>query len=115
MFQKYKCLLSLDAYNQLNHLSTDFIHDQINKLKQTNILIKSEICNILMGEMRKAYKILVGKLEGKRLFGRPSHRWGVNIKMDLKEIGCECVVCIYHAQGRGRWWVLVNAVINLLV
>jgi len=28
-----------------------------------------------MGEMRDAYKILVGKLEGKRLVGRPKRRW----------------------------------------
>jgi hypothetical protein len=33
-----------------------------------------------MGEMRIAYKILVGHLEGKRLFGGPRHRWEDNIK-----------------------------------
>jgi hypothetical protein len=38
-------------------------------------------------EVRNAYKILVGKPEGKRLFGRPRrHRWEVNIKMDLMEM-----------------------------
>jgi hypothetical protein len=36
-----------------------------------------------MGEMRKAYSILVGKPEGKRLLGRPRHRWEVNIRMGL--------------------------------
>jgi hypothetical protein len=30
----------------------------------------------------------VGKLEGKRLLGSPRCRWEVNIKMDLKEVGC---------------------------
>jgi hypothetical protein len=34
-----------------------------------------------MGEMRNAYSILVGKLEGKRLFGIPWHRSGGNIKI----------------------------------
>jgi hypothetical protein len=29
-----------------------------------------------MGEMRNAYKILVGKPEGKRPLGRPKRRWG---------------------------------------
>jgi hypothetical protein len=36
-----------------------------------------------MGEKRNAYRILVGKPEGRRLLGRPRHRWVVNIKMDL--------------------------------
>jgi hypothetical protein len=37
-----------------------------------------------MGEGRNAYKILVGKPEGKRLLERPGHRWKNNILMDLK-------------------------------
>jgi len=44
-----------------------------------------------MGEMRNAYKILVGKLEGKRPLGRPGHRWKDNIRMDLKEKGWKVV------------------------
>jgi hypothetical protein len=36
---------------------------------------------------RNAYRILVGKLEGKRPLGRPRRRWVDNIKMDLREIG----------------------------
>jgi hypothetical protein len=36
-----------------------------------------------MGAMRNAYRILVGKPEGKTLLGRPRRRW-VNIKMNLK-------------------------------
>ena len=31
----------------------------------------------------------MGKLEGKRPRGRHMHRWEVNIKMDLQEVGCE--------------------------
>jgi hypothetical protein len=42
-----------------------------------------------MGEMRSAYKILVGKPERKRPLGRPMRRWEDNIKMDLKGIGWE--------------------------
>jgi hypothetical protein len=39
------------------------------------------------GERRNAYRILVGKPEGRRPSGRPRHRWVDNIKMDLREIG----------------------------
>jgi hypothetical protein len=41
------------------------------------------------GEKRNAYRILVGKPEGKRPLGRPRRRWVDNIKMDLREIGRE--------------------------
>jgi hypothetical protein len=38
-----------------------------------------------MGEQRNAYRILVGKPEGKRTVGRPRRRWVDSIKMDLKK------------------------------
>jgi hypothetical protein len=37
-----------------------------------------------MGERTYAYRVLVGKSEGKRALGRPRHRWTDNIKMDLQ-------------------------------
>jgi hypothetical protein len=40
-----------------------------------------------MREKRNAYRILVGKPEGKRPLGRPRRRWMDNIKIDLREIG----------------------------
>jgi hypothetical protein len=38
-----------------------------------------------MGAKRNAYRILVGKPEGKRLLGRPRRRWEDNIRMDFSE------------------------------
>jgi hypothetical protein len=40
-----------------------------------------------MGEGRGAYRVLVGRPEGKRPLGRPRRRWEDNIKTDLKEVG----------------------------
>jgi hypothetical protein len=40
-----------------------------------------------MGEKRNAYRLLVGKPEGKRPLRRPRRRWMDNIKMDLGEVG----------------------------
>jgi len=42
-----------------------------------------------MGESRGVYRLLVVKSEGKRPLGRFRRRWEDNIKMDLKEVGCE--------------------------
>jgi hypothetical protein len=40
-----------------------------------------------MGDRRGAYRVLVGKPEGRRPLGRPRCRWEDNIKMDLREVG----------------------------
>jgi hypothetical protein len=41
------------------------------------------------GEGRGAYRVLVGRPEGKRLLRRCRRRWEDNIKMDLREIGID--------------------------
>ena len=66
-----------------------------------------------MGE--GAYRVLVGKPEGKRPLGRLRHRWVDNIRMDLQEVGCGHVDWIGLAQDREGWRKLVNAVMNLRV
>jgi hypothetical protein len=42
-------------------------------------------------EKRNAYRLLVGKPDGKRPLGRPRRRWVDNIRMDLGQVGW-CVV-----------------------
>ena len=66
-----------------------------------------------MAENKSAYRVLVGKPEGKRPLGRPRRRWEDNIKMDLWEVGCEGMDWIDMAQDRDTWRALVNAVMNL--
>ena len=50
-----------------------------------------------MGEGRVVHRVLVGKPEEKRPFGRPRRRWEDNIKMDLREVG-----------GGGHWMELTQ-------
>jgi hypothetical protein len=68
-----------------------------------------------MGERKCVYRVLVGKPEGKRPFGRPRHKWEDNIKMDIQEVGCGGMDQIELAQDRDRWQALVNVEINLWV
>jgi hypothetical protein len=68
-----------------------------------------------MGEKRNAYRLLVGKPEGKRPLGRPRRRWADNIRMDLGEMGWGDMDWIGLAQDRNRWRALVNSVLNLRV
>jgi len=68
-----------------------------------------------MGEERGVYRVLVGKLEGRRQLGRPRRRWVDNIRMDLQEVGCGYTDWIGQAQDRDRWRTLVSVVMNLLV
>jgi hypothetical protein len=68
-----------------------------------------------MGEKRGVYRILVGKPERKRPFGRPWHRWEDNIKINLQKMGCGDMGWIELAQDRDKWRALVNAVIKFRV
>jgi hypothetical protein len=58
-----------------------------------------------IGEKRNAYRLLVGKPEGKRPLGRPRRRWVDNIRMDLGEMEWGDVDWIGLAQDRNRWRV----------
>jgi hypothetical protein len=68
-----------------------------------------------VGQMRNAFKVLVGKPEGEGPPGRPRRRWEGNIRMDLNEIGWEGVDWMHLAQDRDQWLALVNTVKKLRV
>jgi hypothetical protein len=68
-----------------------------------------------MGEKRNAYRVLVGRPEGKKLLGRPRRRWVDNIKTDLREIGWDGMDWIDLAQNRNQWRALVNTGMKLRV
>jgi hypothetical protein len=68
-----------------------------------------------MGESRGAYRVLVGKPEGKRPLETPRRRWENNNRTNLQEVRWGDMDWIDLAQDRDRWLVLVNAVTNLRV
>jgi hypothetical protein len=68
-----------------------------------------------MGKIIKVYTILLGEPEGKRPLGRPSRGWEDNIRMDIRETGCEDVYWIHLAQDRDQCRALMNTVIILRV
>jgi len=68
-----------------------------------------------VGDRRGVYRVLVGKPEGKRPFGRPGNRWVDKIKMDLHEVECGCMDWIDLAHDRTRWQALVSPIINLWI
>jgi hypothetical protein len=67
------------------------------------------------GEKRNAYRLLVGKPEGKRPLGRLRRKWADNIRMNHVEVGWGDVYWIGLAQDRDRWRALVYSVLNLQV
>jgi hypothetical protein len=67
------------------------------------------------GAKRNAYRLFVGKPEGKRPLGRPRRRWVDYIKRDLGEVGWGYVDWIGLAQDRNRWRAVMNTVLNLRV
>jgi hypothetical protein len=67
-----------------------------------------------IGEGRGVHRVLVGKPEGKRPFGRPTRRWEDNIKTDLQSVlwGMDWIDV---AQDRDKWRALVSTVMNFRV
>ena len=67
------------------------------------------------GREERLCRVLVGKVEGKRPFGRPSCKWEDNNRVVLQEVGGGGMDWIELAQDRERWRTVVNAVMNLRV
>ncbi|KAJ4450351.1 hypothetical protein ANN_01772 [Periplaneta americana] len=90
--------------------------DKIGNIKSRRLSWAGHVAR--MGESRNAYRVLVGRPEGKRPLGRPRRRWEDNIKIDLREVGYD-EIYHYHPKycdsrdtisrpaegGRGRQWL----------
>jgi hypothetical protein len=97
----------LDRNNQ--HLANKYCY------LQDNMLLRKLANFYRIIRHYNAYRLLVGKPEGKRPLGRPRYRWVDNIRMDLGEVGWGDVDWIGLAQDRNRCRALVNSVVNLRV
>jgi hypothetical protein len=64
-------------------------------------------------EKNNVYRALVRKTEGKRLLGRPRHRWEDKIKIERIKMGGED--WIHLAEIRDQWRAIMNTVINLYI
>jgi hypothetical protein len=64
------------------------------------------------GEQRNAYRILVGKPEGKRPLGSPRSCWEDNVRMDYREIESDVMDWINLVQDRDQWKDFLNMVKN---
>jgi hypothetical protein len=67
-------------------------------IKSRRMILAGQVAR--MREKRNAYRILVGKPEGKRPLGRPRRRWADNIQMNLREVGWDCMNLIDLVQDR---------------
>jgi hypothetical protein len=67
------------------------------------------------GERRNAYRLLVGKPEGRRPLGRPRRKCLDNIRTDLVEVEWGGVDWIGLAEDRDRWRTFANSVLNLRI
>jgi hypothetical protein len=68
-----------------------------------------------MGKRSGAYRILVGRPEGRRPLGKSRHRWKDNIKMEIKEVELGAMDWNDLAQDRDRWQTLAKVVMNFRV
>jgi len=68
-----------------------------------------------MGEGRGVQRVLVGKPEGRRPFGRPRHIWGDHIKTDLQEVGRGFGDWMGLVPDRDRWRAIVSIIMNFQV
>ena len=88
-------------------------HNIIRDLKSRRLRWAGHVARI--EQSRNAYRVLMGKPEGKRPLWRTRRGWEDNIKMDLREMGCDPGDWIDLAEDRDQWRAYVRAVMNLWV
>jgi hypothetical protein len=66
-------------------VGTNFNNSSISTIKSEGIRWAGHVA--CKGQRTGAYRVLVGKPEGKRPLQRPRHRWEYNIKMCIQEVG----------------------------
>ena len=76
---------------------------------------QGELCGqeVSAGESRNTCRVILGKPEGNKPLGIPSHRWEIHINMAVKDIWWENVKRIYLVQNRDKWLATVTMVTNL--
>ena len=68
-----------------------------------------------MEQSRNAYRVLVGRSEGKWPSWRSRRIWEDNTTKDLKDVHCKARSCMDLAQDRDQWRAYVRAVMNFRV
>ena len=66
-----------------------------------------------MGDRRGAYRVLVGKSEGKKPIGRCRRRWEDNSGMDPQKVGWGDMEWIELTRDKDRWRALVEAALHI--
>jgi len=68
-----------------------------------------------VGQIRNAYRILVGKRERKGPTVRSMYRSEGNIKTDIKVMVCKDVDWVHLTQNKAHWSAVTNKLMNLRV
>jgi len=96
-------------WRKLHNEELNDLHSSVIKLRR--IRQGGKVASI--GDRRGAYRVLVGKHEGKKPRGRPRRRWRNNITMKPQEVGWVGKDWIDLAQNRDMCRALVIAVMKL--
>jgi hypothetical protein len=97
----------------ITYTATKLSSDIVRVIKSRRMRWEGHVAR--MGEGRGVYRVLVGRVEGKRPLGRPRSRWQDNIKMGFRKTGIEGEKLIRLAQDRIQWRACVSTVMNVRV
>jgi hypothetical protein len=92
------------------------VFTKLKAVAQKNVgLLVPILQKVTSGNVKNAYEIVIGEPRRMKPFGKSSHIWEDNIRMDTREIGCESVDWIHLSQDRDLWRAVVNTVMNFRV